>query len=525
MQITLVKNKINGWLKNKGYSHFDRPISLYKEKDSIKKKNLDTDSILNLYKFLSNPILISKHSFHPFVGYDLVERKISRIKNKRNPKKLRPIRYASHMDGYIYSYYAHNLSVFYEKKLKDLGLERVVSAYRKTKENENPRNNVLMAKEVFEEIKRRGNNCIALAVDIEGFYDNIDHKKLKEEWEKILNVNNEPNFRLDKDVYKVYLSLTEYRYIEIKDLCVYFNRDDKLENKKYICYCKNCTLPSKNLVKRKKLPNPIFSNPLKYREFRKWYKKQYNETFRKNEGLIKDVKNPFGIPQGSAMSSLLSNIYMIPFDLRMNNLADELGGMYRRYADDIIFICDKKHREKVEKEIKEAIQERGPNLKIHDIDDNNRASKSQCHDFGLQKIKQLPLKYLGFAFDGTSVSIREESLSRYFRKSKRGVSSILNGAKVNLRRRYIEGRGIEEKHKKLFRKRAYENYTHLGKRNFIYYANESFNTMDDKKIKEQVKKHYNRIQKLLEDADSKLKKFLQNEGYKKDLVRNESDIS
>lgn len=108
----------------------------------------------------------------------------------------------------------------------------------------------------------------------------------------------------------------------------------------------------------------------------------------KNKDGTENKVNPYGIPQGSSMSALLSNIYMIPFDLKIKKLAEEVGGMYRRYSDDIIFVCSKDHRNEVQEKIKSAILERGDNLKIHPIEDDNPNSKSQCYDFSSEKIKQ-----------------------------------------------------------------------------------------------------------------------------------------
>jgi hypothetical protein len=46
-----------------------------------------------------------------------------------------------------------------------------------------------------------------------------------------------------------------------------------------------------------------------------------------------------GIPQGSAMSALLSNVYLIDFDEYLQILGQKMGFAYRRYCDDILIIC------------------------------------------------------------------------------------------------------------------------------------------------------------------------------------------
>lgn len=118
---------------------------------------------------------------------------------------------------------------------------------------------------------------------------------------------------------------------------------------------------------------------------------------------------------------------MIPFDLNMKKLAEEVNGIYRRYCDDIMFICphDEAIKKYVIEKIQEYILERGDSLSIHPIEAWNDYSKSQCYDFtNIKKIMANPLQYLGFYFNGEQVRIREASLARYLRKSKRAVSAM-----------------------------------------------------------------------------------------------------
>lgn len=65
----------------------------------------------------------------------------------------------------------------------------------------------------------------------------------------------------------------------------------------------------------------------------------YARDFReKIVGLIEHNPNPYGIPQGSPISDLLANLYMIDFDNEMNQFLASKGGAYYRYSDDILII-------------------------------------------------------------------------------------------------------------------------------------------------------------------------------------------
>lgn len=532
----------------KSFAHFDRPFSfgryITKDNTTAKTKFIITPAsqkkikqqIDSLHLFLNSPEKIAKHAFYPFIAFDIKERRsnlINKIKyyerkqlelsgiekdkciealdnlKKKGIIKKRPIRYASHIDGYIYAHYASLLSEKYEKRIQELDLGDVILAYRKLppvkiNDKEICPNNCTMARDVFEEIKKRGNNCYALAFDIHSFYDYIDHKNLYKEWAQVLGVD-----KLPEDHLNIYKSLTKYCYIDLKEVCYYVNKD-----KKKPCLQVDCVKCNKKIYK--KIPKILFKNAEKFRIFKDWYKNFYKDTehkkFHKNEGFY--MPEPYGIPQGSAMSALLSNIYMIPFDSAMKNLAEDVGGLYRRYCDDIMFICphDGKIKEKIINKIKECISERGENLKIHPIEEWDNYSKSQCYDFtAITKIKQHPLQYLGFYFDGEKVRIREGSLARYLRKSKRAVTAMKFNAIKKLINMHKQKIPIQEKQKKLYRHHLYEQYTHLGKRNFISYAYRTFDTIfDTSVIKQQINSHQKRLNKLIEKADVEILKTFNN---------------
>ena len=62
-----------------------------------------------------------------------------------------------------------------------------------------------------------------------------------------------------------------------------------------------------------------------------------------------------GIPQGTPISALLSNIYMLDFDVKLKNFLDKTNSSYYRYCDDILIITPEMNTEKIEKEIYDLI--------------------------------------------------------------------------------------------------------------------------------------------------------------------------
>ena len=116
------------------------------------------------------------------------------------------------------------------------------------------------------------------------------------------------------------------------------------------------------------------------------------------------------------MSAVLSNIYMLTFDEVMSGWANSVGGLYRRYCDDIMVVVPPERADSTEFLVKALVQK----LELTLNDD-----KTERVMFG--PIQGTPaaldgaLPYLGFVFDGQCVRLRQSSLDRYYGKMRRGV--------------------------------------------------------------------------------------------------------
>lgn len=73
-----------------------------------------------------------------------------------------------------------------------------------------------------------------------------------------------------------------------------------------------------------------------------------SETLFVKMDLIKTHQDSKGIPQGTPISALLSNIYMVDFDLKAKEIIDRLGGKYYRYCDDMLFITQPENQPIIE---------------------------------------------------------------------------------------------------------------------------------------------------------------------------------
>ncbi len=308
--------KRDGWYRPRAYSHFDEPIS------EVRAERLVTD-----------PEAIAQHAFFPFIKRVV---RVDRYKAGDNGKKevkpkKRPICFASHVDSHVFAYYADYLKAKYEDRLADEACEPCVIAYRSL----NKKTNIHFAAEAFDDIRQHA-PCAVLAFDVKSFFDTLDHELLKQEWAALLSED-----RLPSDHYAVFRAVTRFAFVKERRL-------KKLFRKHYA---------DRKKQRRRRRPGgrgprvPRICTP---KQFRDRVRRQKAE----GRSLVAVNESGMGIPQGSPISALLANLYMLPFDLAFHAYVSELGGVYRRYSDDLLVICPLDKVQEVEETVNEMIEER-----------------------------------------------------------------------------------------------------------------------------------------------------------------------
>src|SRR5258708_20667198 len=294
----------------KTYDHLDRRSSFAERKEAI-------------HAIVSDPKRMKEHAFLPLLKLIISTprfRYVEKEGRKALENKDRPISYAAHLDTYLYSFYSFTLGQYYEQYIKTHGIDSCVLAYRSDLDGHC---NVQFALERFDHIQAKG-PCIAIAMDIKGYFDNIDHQILKEKWKKVLGISELP-----PDQYKLYRSLTQYAYLKKNSFLRHFGINLRKDPKKpsLLDYIEGDSFNAK---------------------FEKLRESKLIARHAKHELLPDGRKRFFGIPQGLSISALLSNIYLIDYDRRMQELAAKEGFMYRRYCDDILIVCDQKNYTQLE---------------------------------------------------------------------------------------------------------------------------------------------------------------------------------
>ncbi|MGI6664535.1 MAG: reverse transcriptase domain-containing protein [Christensenellaceae bacterium] len=261
----------------------------------------------------------------------------------------------------------------YNLYAEKMGIGHVSIAYRGNLK----KNNIDFAKIAFDTIKEK-KECFIVISDFEHFFDNLNHQYLKEKLCQLLEVDYLPD-----DYYAVYKNITKYSSWKWKDFV------EKSGHK--------ITTPGiRKLINQKKV---ILSKA----------------DFDLHKNNIEKNPHPYGIPQGSPISAILANVYMIDFDQTLNHYIKSKNGLYLRYSDDIIIIMPYQKSDEIDlcfNTLSSAVQN------IPDL--SMQADKTSIYTFKEETVysykENIPssIDYLGFVFNGKEIKLRPKSITKYY---------------------------------------------------------------------------------------------------------------
>jgi len=377
--------KLKDTFESKNYIHFDNKIEF-----SPKVENYVRNFSKNCrHNFL--PLIYDELHFEKYLNINKLDDK-DELYIRSNPNgtttrvpiktKVRPIMYASHLDNFLYKYYGLELNSLYNNFLIENKFDEVSVAYRT---NKNGKSNIDFSAEVIDFIKKH-DECYIYVGDFKGFFENLDHKFLKSML--LLLYKGSP---IPKHQYMIWKNLTNYSYIYKEDISFYTDYKKGKYEKGY---------------------QRAFKTAKDFRSFKTEKSKVDNFKF----SVLKTNPDPFGIPQGTAISSIYSNIYMLQADNFINTLVSNKNGIYRRYSDDyIVILPDINYSDFKKTKIEiDTLFKQEAKLSIHPKKTQSlKFSNGTLHDVKTD----LPcrLDYLGFSFDGEFVKMREKSIYNYYR--------------------------------------------------------------------------------------------------------------
>lgn len=417
----------------KPYAHFDLRVSL---------------SMPSIRKYVMDRTKIVTHSFYPFIHFD---KKNSRY-GKKGPKKPRELYYCSHLDRCVYQRYAFLLNYQYNIWACENNIDDVAIAYRDSL----GKNNIDFAKDAFDAI-RSFPQCFILVGDFTNFFDNLEHQYLKKMMCEVLGVE-----RLPQDYFSVFKNITRFSSWDWKDIvkAAGENIAERGVRKK---------INSKETVLTK-------------------------EQFQKNKKDIKKNISGVGVPQGSPISAVLSNIYMIKFDKDIKRYVTSKGGIYMRYSDDFIIVLPYERDAEIA-DFTSYIFSYVESMKgLIDL----QKEKTSCYTYKDEVIYEgdqpSSINYLGFLFDGKNIRIRPRAITKYYYRMRRKANTI--------------GRSnwTSSKGRRISAKELYSIYSRNDeKQTFIDYARKAKGILklNDQEANALIKHHKRKIAMAIKEGQKK----------------------
>ncbi len=386
----------------KPYAHFDLRVSL--SMPSIRKYVMDRSKIVT-------------HSFYPFIHF---EKKNSRY-GKKGPKKPRELYYCSHLDRCVYQRYAFLLNYQYNIWACENNIDDVAIAYR----DNLGKNNIDFAKDAFEAI-RSFPQCFILVGDFTNFFDNLEHQYLKKMMCEVLGVE-----RLPQDYFSIFKNITRFSSWDWKDIvkAAGENIEERGIRKK---------INSKDTVLNK-------------------------EQFQKSKKDIKKNVSGVGVPQGSPISAVLSNIYMIEFDKDIKRYVASKGGIYMRYSDDFIIVLPYE-RDTENADFTSYIFSYVESMKgLVDL----QKEKTSCYTYKNEVVyegdRPSSINYLGFLFDGKSIRIRPRAITKYYYRMRRKAHTIGRSNWTSSKGRHISAKELYSIYSRNDKKQTFIDYAKKAK--------------------------------------------------------------
>lgn len=391
------------WFKPRHYKHFDVQVS------SDWATALTSEQVA---AHAWSPLL---HWIKETPRYRLNDQGVMELK-----VKPRDIMHASHRDACILAKYSHELTGRLDAWYAANGLNEAVIAYRSL-----GKSNYHFAA-TAQAYVRDHHSIEAMCFDVTGFFDNIDHKRLKQRLKWLLGVDE-----LTDDWHRVLRTVTRYNHVRKADLKAH----------------------------------PVFGQRMKQRGADR---PLATVKELKAEGVaMRPNPNKYGVPQGTPISASLSNLFLVDFDVAMKALADQHGALYQRYSDDILVICEPEHADSLAAAVADALTNEA--LDLHgDKTVRLRFTGDERDNF----------QYLGYQLGLGQALIRPGSLSRQWRSAKRAIRRS---------ERKAERLAKSGQKDKIYISKLRGRLTHVGLRNFLAYADRSSDELQSKAIKRQVK--------------------------------------
>jgi RNA-directed DNA polymerase len=420
------------WFRKRNYRHLDFPTDL-----EYAKKVMDPD-------------YVARRVFRPLLRFAKSEKRwsINPETNKKEVReKLRNIMYASHKDAAVLTYYSKKLTELLDRHYYQCDLHESIIAYRSL-----GMANYHFARDILT-FAQCNSPVSIIAFDIHKFFDTLSHAIIKSTLKTILSVRELP-----KDWYKIYRHITNFHYYDIHELKKHAALRDRFK--------KGAKGAIASIEELSCISVSVHANP------------------RAHERR--------GIPQGTPISAAIANLYMIDFDLAVKSKCDEIGGVYRRYSDDILIVCKPQYNEMIQELIVNNISQVGLSI----AEEKTEVSQFLAGSVILTTEDQA--QYLGFRLRNDGSRIRASSMSRQYKK----LHAAIKATKEKAEEQRLKGSSVAVFTRSLRKKFSLITLRSQGNnvllRNFSSYARKSAEVFGgEEKISRQIRRFERKADRLI----------------------------
>lgn len=287
------------------------------------------------------------------------------------------------------------------------------------------KNNIDFAKDAFDAI-RNFPQCFILVGDFTNFFDNLEHQYLKKMMCEVLGVE-----RLPQDYFSVFKNITCFSSWGWKDIvkAAGENIEERGVRKK---------INSKDTVLTK-------------------------EQFQKSKKDIKKNVSGVGVPQGSPISAVLSNIYMIEFDKYIKRYVASKSGIYMRYSDDFIIVLPYERDAEIA-DFTSYIFFYVESMKgLIDL----QKEKTSCYTYKNEVVYEgdqpSSINYLGFLFNGKNIRIRPRAITKYYYRMRRKAHTIGRSNWTSTKGKHISAKELYSIYSRNDEKQTFIDYARKAK--------------------------------------------------------------
>jgi hypothetical protein len=207
--------------------------------------------------------------------------------------------------------------------------------------------------------------------------------------------------------------------------------------------------------------------------------------FQKHKTNITKNSSSKGIPQGSPISAVLSNIYMLEFDRKINDYVSANDGVYMRYSDDFVIVLPYENEQKI-REHENIIFSRVGEIEGLDLQEEKTAFYIYDDGF-ISKFPSKtssPIDYLGFVFDGKNIKLRPKAITKYYYRMRRKARNIGRNNWQSPKGKHISAKNLYNIYSSSGKKQTFVSYAKIAKQKL---------QLNDKEADALIKHHKRKI--------------------------------